>query len=76
MAAEIDNLLAASRQAAAHARPDGAVALPAALASYLYHRGPWPRALELHATAAELAGSRDDPGGRAAAWSRWGDCGS
>ncbi|MBY8889057.1 tetratricopeptide repeat protein [Streptomyces sp. PTM05] len=67
MAAEIDNLLAASRQAAAHAGPDGAVAPPAALASYLYHRGPWPRALELHAAAADLAGTGHDPRGRAAA---------
>ncbi|GAA1214804.1 BTAD domain-containing putative transcriptional regulator [Kitasatospora nipponensis] len=67
LAAEIENVVAAARYAAHRADPRHAVTLPLAVASQLYHHGPWPRALELLSRAAGVAGGLDDAGARAAA---------
>ena len=59
MRAERDNLLDAAADAATP--PARAVALTAALATFLYQEGPWSQAAELHRRAAVLAHRNQDP---------------
>jgi DNA-binding SARP family transcriptional activator/tetratricopeptide (TPR) repeat protein len=67
MRAELPNLIAAVDLSAGRADALHAVALPVTMHGYLRSHGPWPQALRLHTSAAEVARRQSDPLGEATA---------